>query len=249
MINDGLQKIDLDHWHYQEHFLPPDQCDQHPVVDQIEAYIADKDLASHPFFTLAATDPQALELWLSQELVMTNAFSQIILAVASKVENVHIRAVLTQIAYGEHGNTREGVARRAHPWLLHKLANSVGLTPDSVKPREATINLISRLAAASATEAILPAIAWIGVGNERLIIPEYSAIEKCFSKILPRATYEPFLQANLKEDVLHSRLCYQVACSLISCEADAALFYREAISSVDARWAYFDALAREVHTP
>ncbi len=231
-------------WDYELHFMPPGGTERHPVVNEIEAFIDQKDLASHPFFTLAAMDSRALELWLSQELVMTNAFSQVVLAAASRVQNVHVRAILTEIAYGEHGHVKGGLARRAHPWLLHKLADSIGLDPDSVSPHEATAHLIAKLAN-SVAEGTLPALAWIGVGNERLIIPEYSAIEKCFAGLMSDACYEPFLQANLKEDVLHSRLCYEAASSLINSDEDARLFYNEAISSVLGRWEYFDSLASE----
>jgi len=237
--------VDLNNWSYTKHFLPPAFSGLHPVIEDVEQYIEATNLSSHEFFAIAANSELALKMWLSQELVMTNAFSQVVLAAASRVPNVHVRAVLAEVAYGEHGHVREGLARRAHPWLLHRLADSVNLDPTAVVPYDCTAALISQLAA-SVEEGTLVAVAWIGVGNERLIIPEYSAIEKCFAAVMAKATYEPFLQANLKEDVLHSRLCYEVASSLITNEDDARRFYNAAVASVRGRCEYFDALADAV---
>lgn len=234
-------RLSLTSWQYTRFFLPSD-VQMHSVVEEIEAYIERRDLASHEFFIVAGRDRRALELWLSQELVMTNAFSQIVLSAASLEQNVHVRAILVEVAAGEHGHVTKGLAKRAHPWLLHKLGESVGLTMDAISPMSPTISLIRRLDEKS-RESTLAALAWIGVGNERLILPEYKAVKSCFSQIWSDADYEPFLQANLTEDKVHSRLCYQAASILIAGDqAQADDYYTEAVASIEARWNYFDEL-------
>lgn len=230
----------LDAWNYRKFFLPTD-TPMHPVVDEVEKYIVSRDLSRHPFFGYARRDRGALELWLAQELVMTNAFSQIVLAAASRVQNVHVRSILVEVAAGEHGHVRSGVAKRAHPWLLHGLRDSVGLPMEDVKPAAPTIEFIRRLEESSRAHP-LAALAWIGVGNERLILPEYKAVKECFAVTWKDADYEPFLQANLTEDVVHSRLCYTAASTLIANEDDARYYYDQAVASIEARWSYFDAL-------
>ncbi len=236
---------DLEDWDYDAHFYGVEVDDLHPVVQRVEDYIDHVDLASHRFFATAAVSIQALELWMSQELVMTNAFSQIVLSAAGRVANVHTRSILAEVAYGEHGRSRSGLAAKSHPWLLHKMGSSVGLSGDEVKPVAPTKKLISTLES-KAAESTLVALAWIGVGNERLIAPEYEAIEGCFEKSWSQVEYKPFLHANVSEDVRHSRLCFEAASSLIVNDETEQLYYNEAVASVDARWSYFDALAEMV---
>jgi Iron-containing redox enzyme len=232
--------LGLGEWSHAEFFEPSRFSELHPIVNDVEAYIASVELNRHPFFSLAEKNADALLLWVSQELVMTNAFSQIVLAAASAIRNVHVRSVLAEVAYGEHGRCKHGVAAKSHPWLLDQLRSSVGLSDSSVHPHEATVAFIDRLC--GFLHSPLAAIAGIGVGNERLIEPEYAAVKLCFDRAFPAASFRPFLDANLNEDLIHSRLCYEAASVLINTPEDAARFFEYAKESVDSRVRYFDEL-------
>lgn len=228
-------------WRYDRYFEAPKLgLDLHPVVNEIEKYVETRKLESHSFFDIARSSRHALRLWVSQELVMTNAFSQIVLRAASGVPNVHIRAILTEVAFGEHGLFRKGAAKNAHPHLLDQLRRSIELDEADVKPTEPCMKFLEQLAANCCDT--LSAIAAIGVGNERLIIPEYNGIRLAFSAQWPDANYEPFLKANIDEDIGHTKLCYQAASLLITNDVAADKFLGAAINSVDARWHYFDGL-------
>jgi hypothetical protein len=230
----------LDSWHYHEFFHRCPDTPLHPVIEEIEQYVIARRLDAHPFFATAMTSRSALELWVGQELVMTNAFSQIVLGAAARIQNVHLRAMLTQVAFGEHGLARNRFAPHSHPWLLDRLRDSIDLAEASVAPTPAAVDFLSKLAAAS--ERPVTAIAAIGTGNERLIIPEYAAIKRCFSAVWPDALHEPFLNANINEDTLHSKLCYEIATAMIAMGADALEYRDAAIQSVENRIHYFDQL-------
>jgi hypothetical protein len=237
-----IESLGLQSWAHSEFFLPTEISEIHPVVEKIEQYIASAALDQHPFFAEAKVNTNALLLWASQEIVMTNAFSQIVLFAASRVRNVHVRAVLAEVAYGEHGRCKHGLAAKSHPWLLEQLRTSVELSWEKVTPHPATISFIGRLC--EFLENPLSSIAGIGVGNERLIEPEYKAIKHCFAAKFPGANFAPFLDANLSEDLTHSRLCYEAATALIVSDDDATKFLGSACRSVDSRVQYFDQLLR-----
>jgi hypothetical protein len=232
--------LSLDSWRYAELFEPLTGSSTHSVVDRVEAYVESVELQHHPFFAQAAVSKSALTLWVSQELVMTNAFSQLVMYAASRITNVHARAVLAEVAYGEHGRAKRGLAKASHPWLLNQLRDSIGLSTTAVKPEKPTRDFIQRLA--SGLHSPLASIAFIGVGNERLIVPEYEALRSCFQELWPTANFEPFLQANLTEDITHSRLCYELASMLIRTDEHAIQFEAASRASVDSRVQYFDDL-------
>lgn len=232
--------LHLGQWKYRQFFERLPDVPENPVVREIEEYIDERRLDEHPFFQLAIDSKAVLALWASQELVMTNAFSQIVLRAASLIPNVHARAVLAEIAFGEHGAARRGFAKHAHPQLLDQLRASINLDPMAIKPAIPTRDFISRLVSHLANP--LSALAYIGVGNERLIIPEYSAIKKCFAQQWPECNYEPFLKANLVEDITHSKLCYELASMLIKSEEESREFKAAAIASIESRFQYFDGL-------
>lgn len=171
---------------------------------------------------------------------MTNAFSQLVLRAASQIRNVHVRAILTEIAYGEHGRARGGFAKRAHPWLLERMRMSIGLDRHRVKPQRPTTEFIRRLA--NRLTEPLEAVAFIGIGNERLIAPEYAAVRRCFQALTPDADFEPFLKANIDEDITHARLCYELGGILVRNDADETIFLDAASASIDSRVKYFDDL-------
>lgn len=234
--------LKLESWDYADFFIPQTLTEVHPVVQEVEAYIESVHLEEHAFFQTAMSSKKAIELWVSQELVMTNAFSQIVLQASSYIPNVHIRAILSEVAFGEHHTSRHGCAKRSHPWLLHQLRESIGIAQTDVKPTAAAKTFLQKLAATASNP--ISAIAAIGVGNERLIIPEYNAIKKCFYAVWPAALHEPFLNANIDEDIGHSKLCYLAATALINQGMSAQTYLDAAKASVDNRIAYFDDLSR-----
>jgi hypothetical protein len=233
--------LGLDDWDYAAYFDPAaDASSCTPIDDEVERYIEEVELEKHPFFDRAISNRSTLALWVSQELVMTNAFSQIVLSAAAQCRNVHARAVLTEIAWGEHGRMRNLVANRAHPWLLEQLRESVQLPREQIRPLDPTIAFIERLSAQVGNT--LDAVAFIGVGNERLIVPEYTAVERCFEALWPESDFKPFLQANLDEDIWHSQLSYILANMLISNNAERQSFLAATQDAIGSRVRYFDEL-------
>ncbi|HWA74166.1 MAG TPA: iron-containing redox enzyme family protein [Polyangiaceae bacterium] len=234
-----FQRLQLENWSYDARFLPVPRG-FHPVVAEVAASVECCRLHEHPFFELAARERAALGIWLSQELVMTNAFSQLLMYAASNLVNVHQRAVLSEIAFGEHGAVRGGLARRAHPWLLHRLREAMQIPPSAIVPAPPTLVLIEKLAQAASDP--ITATAALGAGNEHLILPEYRAIKQCFRRCMAEIDYAEFLDANLSEDVGHSRLCYELGSALIETNEQASAFKRAALASVEDRLRYFDEL-------
>ena len=232
--------LGLEGWDYSSFFDPVTDLALNRTIQDVEAAVEGARLDQHPFFAAAAESRAALDLWVSQELVMTNAFSQIVLAAASHIQNVHARSIMTEIAYGEHGRAKAGFAKGAHPWLLERLRASVELPREGVRPLGPTLGFISRLTASLSDD--LTAVAYIGVGNERLIDPEYTAIERCFRKLVPNGDFAPFLHANLNEDIRHSQLCYELASILIRTGHDAQKYLEAARQSIASRVRYFDEL-------
>ena len=232
-------------WNYDEWFAKPAAL-QHKALKDAEAYVKEIRLDKHPFFTIAQRSVDALLLWTKQELVMTGPFSRIVLRAASMVENVHIRSILMEVAHGEHGKLDGVFAKASHPWLLHLLGESLQIDKDSVTPLPETSAFLLGLEAD--LQHPLSAIAGIGIGNERLIIQEYTAVKRCFRAVLPQAVFEPFLNANLEEDVGHSRLCSLAAACLIKNDSDASFYLNAAKKSVDRRVSYFDALRARCET-
>ncbi|WP_155372680.1 iron-containing redox enzyme family protein [Catellatospora vulcania] len=241
-----IDSLKLENWVYSEFFDVPTDVELDPAVEELETYIDEIRLQEHPFFSSAMADVEALRLWVSQELVMTNAFSQIVLSAASAIQNVHLRAVLAEVAYGEHGALKGSKAAKSHPWLLNQLRDSLNISPEEVRPMPPTVRFVERLV--HFLDDPLTAVAAIGVGNERLIIPEYTAVRKCFSNLLPNAVFQPFLDANTTEDIVHSRLCYEAASRMIALSnGNSRKLYLEAgKSSIDSRVKYFDELAEMI---
>jgi hypothetical protein len=111
---------------------------------------------------------------------------------------------------------------------------------DHVTPLAPTCEFLEALEATVSDP--IRALGAIGVGNERLIVPEYNAIKACFEAVWPEALHEPFLNANIDEDVVHSRLCYEAASRMIAAGGSRDDFLRAALASVDNRLRYFDGL-------
>jgi len=84
---DDRRYLRLDEWTFEDWFLPLPAMEQQPVIKRIEHEVEAADIGNHPFFRLACRSRPALELWVTQELVISNAFSQIVLAAASRIVN------------------------------------------------------------------------------------------------------------------------------------------------------------------
>ena len=98
--------LGLDNWNYSAFFDRIPKRSAERLTGELDFLVAEACLDQHPFFGAAERSLDVLSLWVSQELVMTNAFSQLVLSAASRIQNVHTRAVLAEIAYGEHGKSR-----------------------------------------------------------------------------------------------------------------------------------------------
>lgn len=238
--------LGLTDWQHTDFFTPTSQPVLHPVIAEIEDHIKSVNLEGHSFFEYAKTSKDALKLWVSQELVVTNAFSQIVLNAASHVKNVHIRAIFAEVAFTEHGISRKGTAVKSHPWLLNMLRHSIGINENNIKPSMAAIDFLSYLDGCSNDP--IAAIAAIGVGNERMIVPEYNMIKICFQTIWPEASHAPFLDANINEDITHANLCYLAASMLIKNEFDAKKYKETAFKSIKSRFDYYDELVSMIES-
>jgi hypothetical protein len=231
-------------WSYADWFEPLEPSEPHDCIKLGEQYVEHVAIETHEFFSLASQSVEALKVWVGQELVVTGPTAKLMLRLASMIDNVHLRSRMAAVAWGEHSIPKNGIARRAHPWLLHRLGASIGVEPRSVEPLPETILFLETIADDCC--ALLPGIAAIGLGNERLIIPEYQAVKESFAKAAPDSAYEEFLDANINEDVRHSALLREVAAVLITLGADPAEYLSAGMRAVDARIHYYDNLVKRM---
>jgi hypothetical protein len=227
-------------WSYPSYFEPFSASDLPDAVIRANEYQEAASIQDHRFFQIALVSRDALRLWASQEAVITGPFSQLLLLVAARIDNVHLRAGLVEVIRGEHNNPGNQVARHSHPWLLHKLCTSLGLGASDVRPLPATLRFLQVLS--DTTDTLLSALGALGVGNERILIPEYSAVRSCFNACYPEADYKGFLEANISEDTEHSAIIQRIASALITSGANPQNYVDGAKQAVDARVAYYDEL-------
>lgn len=231
-------------WSYSDWFEPSSASDAHQVIALGEEYVEQVAIENHEFFVLASHSVEALKIWVGQELVVTGPTAKLMLRLASMIDNVHLRSRMAAVAWGEHSIPKNGIARRAHPWLLHRLGISLGVDSEAVSPLPETIAFLECIA--MDCYAPLPGVAAIGLGNERLIIPEYTAVKRSFAQAAPETTYEEFLNANINEDVRHSALLREVAAVLIDSGADPNEYLSAGKRAVDARIGYYDRLVERI---
>jgi hypothetical protein len=233
-------------WISDEWFLAPDVNPAHPVLDAARSYVEHAGIEKHEFFRLAARSPEALKAWASQELVVTGPFAQYLLLIAASIPNVHLRSIVVRVLRDEHGGlTKQLLASRSHPWLLHRLAISIGVDPASVRPFEETCWFLDELKRECGRSTIR-GLAAIGMGSEALLVPEYSAVRAAFAKAMPEASFAPFLDANLRADTDHTRLLEVVSGNLIATDSDANDYLEAARKSVDDRLVYYDRLTKRL---
>jgi hypothetical protein len=200
-------------------------------------------IESHPFFSIASSDRQALVLWAGQEAVVTNPFSQLLLRVISSIKNVHVRSILMPVVHGEHSPVRDGIAERSHPWLIWRLCRSLGIS-DVIQPTRAVVEFIGVLEQACTNP--MRALGTFGVGNELMLLAEYRAVEACFDAAASDADYREFLRANIEEDEGHTKLIERAALALQALGFSGDVYLAGAREGVAARVAYYDALISEI---
>ena len=229
-----------DAWKYDEWFAPPIIAGPHPAVTEAERYLIDQHIERHPFFAYAASSREALTTWVSQEIVVTGFFSQALLRVAALISNVHLRTMMMKVIEGEHGRLDDNTARWSHPWLLHKLRQSLNVDVAQIRVLEETREFVDIMHGECGTP--LRGVAALGMGNERLLLPEYAALRGAFEQCWPDCGYKGFLDANLNADAEHARLLGVIASALIERGGDPEVYLRAARRSVDSRIRYHDRL-------
>jgi hypothetical protein len=225
---------------FDDWFEPPVSKDQHPAVVDALKYADESGIEDHEFFRIAASSSTALRIWVSQELVVTGPFSQALLRLAALLPNVHLRAMMMIVINGEHGRVVKQRAPGSHPWLLNQLRQSMGIEKADVQPLAETVEFLDALD--EEVKSPISGLAATGIGNERLILPEYTAVKNCFAACWPNSEYVRFLDANIGEDMRHSEILADVAAALIAQGADSQEYYDAARRSVDSRVRYYDRL-------
>jgi hypothetical protein len=240
-----MEHLSAARWSFSEHFGDVQLVSEpgrDPTIQAARGYLASAAIANHLFFRKAFGKQNALALWAAQESVITNHFSQTLFAMMSLIKNVHLRSALLPVVTGEHSELRGGRAVGSHPHLLAKLVADLGVAPEAVEPIEPTIRFADVL-----TDSLcsLPrALGCLGIGNEAMLVPEYTAVEKLFAELYPRELYRPFLRANIEEDRHHSNLMEIAAVSIFRCEYDRAEFLEGARIGINGRLRYYDGLIK-----
>lgn len=237
--------INFDNLQMAEYFEPLKENPDRSFVDIANKIERDAKIENHAFFKQAKNSRDAMILWTSQEAIVTNPFSQILFQLISNVKNVHVRSILMPVVHGEHSTVKKGTATKSHPWLIWKLCSSLGITANDIKPTKAIVNFIKVLA--DSAENPMYGLGVLGIGNELMLLAEYSAVESCFDSACPDADYKDFLHANIGEDEVHSRLIGDAAAALASLGFNKQDFLDGAKVGVDARLAYYDSLLTEIN--
>jgi hypothetical protein len=228
-------------WQHDEWFSPAQSAVSHPVLALAEDLVSSCRIEQHAFFKHAAESRQALRIWVAQELVITGPFSQLLLSLASKIRNVHIRAMIVEVAYGEHGVPGTSIATGAHPWLLDKLRVSMNIATRELKVLPETHLFLTQLQEICELSS-LAAVGALGVGNEKLLIPEYTAAKTAFDKSWPDCAYSNFFDANIDNDTWHAKLMSKAAGALIASGSDPGQYLEAARVSINARMTYYASL-------
>jgi hypothetical protein len=202
--------------------------------------LADNSIEKHQFFDLAKSKKCFLTEWVKQECIVTNHFSLALLCFLASIKNVHLRSLLMPVVTGEHSKLRDGVAFGSHPYLLAKLAADLSIDSMAVKPEQFTIDFIETLF--SETKSTAYRLGLLGIGNEALLIPEYTAVRDVFALHYDRKLFRPFLTANIEEDSQHASLMETAARFVCKSQSDWEEFILGGRDGVNARIQYYDAL-------
>lgn len=223
-----------------EYAQMPRLVDTPTEIREAIAYQEDARVDEHPFFDYATSSAPALTLWAEQEYFTSATFSQVLALWVSTIDNFHIRTMVMPVLTGEHYVDVSDAARRCHPNLARNLCLSLGLDISSSTAIEPTLNFIDAMQA-SALSPLFGA-GFLGVGNERMLVPEYGAVKACFVQCLPNADFRPFLDANIEDDKWHHALIERAATAMVSQGFNAADFVEGTKQGVDARLSYYDEL-------
>jgi hypothetical protein len=227
---------------YSSNFLPFEETDQlHPAVRLAEEKMADAHIEDHDFFNLATGNRQLISIWVAQELFVTNPFAILLLGLARRLENVHLRSLVVAVAAGEHSLPKSGVAVGSHPWLLFTLAKSMNIDLDTKVELRGTRAFLATLES-SCERSTIAAVGALGVGNEALLVPEYGRMLEVFKASWPEVGAEKFLNANINEDRHHARLMGQLATAILREGASERDYLAAADAAVAARVDYYDGL-------
>lgn len=236
--------ISVEDWSFDEFFdrlvKADDDLQLYPCIAAGRDLISQAHLDLHPFFQFATENEFALKVWTMQECVITNHFSQVLFYLLSEIRNVHLRAILTPVVMGEHSPVRNGIAYGSHPHLLSKLCKDLGIDTKAIKPAPFTLEFANLLT--ECTTSLLYAFGVLGVGNEALLIPEYTAVERAFSRHFEPKIYKAFLRANIEEDKSHSNLFEIATICLLNSENDQQVYIKGAYDGVFGRVKYYDSL-------
>jgi hypothetical protein len=227
-------------WRFADHFTPLHPGKFAREVRSVSKLADESGIENHAFFDLAALDRRALEFWSAQEAVTTNAFSQLLLLCCAHLPNVHARATFLPVIAGEHHELRSGIASRSHPWLLKRLCESLQVDVRRISPAPCTLLFIKALA--DCVVDPLSGLGALGVGNERMLVPEYTAVESAFRTCIPTADFSGFLNSNINEDVGHSALLEALGTYLVGSATDLEKYTKGARIGVNARLHYYDHL-------
>jgi len=66
----------------------------------------------------------------------------------------------------------------------------------------------------------LAALGALGIGSEKLLVPEYIAVRQVFETAWPDCQYQTFLDANVDDDIWHALLMPKAAGALIALGGD-----------------------------
>src|SRR5215469_9780630 len=226
-------------WTYRDYLEVPDFDFEIPEIREAESYLTEVAIDRHQFFECAAKQPEYLQLWAEQELIVSSLFSQSLAEWIGRLDNCYVRRVVLSVLVGEHGEGSLG-ATGAHPVLAESMCVSLGTKLDRIVASPATVEFVAEMK--TATRHVMFGAGFLGIGNERMLIPEYSAAMRCFEIILPKASYKPFLLANIHEDSLHSELIERATRGLVSLGYDPKGFLDGAWTGVNSRVRYFDKL-------
>jgi hypothetical protein len=120
----------------------------------------------------------------------------------------------------------------------------MGMAKEEVQPLPETLEFLRLLE--GEVKSVIRGLAATGIGNERLILAEYTSVKSCFAACWPSSDYSRFLDANIGEDLRHSEILADVASILIAQGANGEEYYAAARQSVDSRVRYYDQLASRV---
>jgi len=231
-------------WNHSRFLARPNFAAEVRQIDAASNYLSASRVGNHRFFEAAEDSILALQLWSEQELVISSMFSQALAAWLSSIHNCHVRAAVVPVLAGEHGTFRRFEAVGAHPALAEALCISLDSSLELIPVLAPTRHFLVELAG-NAKEPMVGA-GFLGIGNEKMLLPEYRAVRRCFAKRAPHSSFHDFLDANIDEDEGHHRLIELAVRGLVSIGYDAEEFLQGAIRGVDARITYLDGLS-ELH--